>query len=272
MQFRHLSLFFVSLFLITSCGCGSVSSITASAAKSDNPNAPKRYSYKVINTYPHSVESYTQGLYWSDGFLWESTGEFGNSAFQKVELESGKIVERIPLDYKYFGEGAALLNGKIYQLTWTNQTAFVYDAATLELLNEVNYQGEGWGITTDGEKLYMSNGTHHLYVVEPDGFEREKTLTVTMNGRPLREVNELEWIEGKIWANIFMSDLIVIINPESGNVEGMVDFGGILPESERHPNTDVFNGIAYDAELKRIFVTGKNWSQLFEIEIVELDE
>lgn len=263
---------FFSILFITSCGCGTKSSLATASNANEGKKRATGYGYRVVNSYPHSTTSYTQGLYWHDGYLWEGTGEFGTSALLKVELESGEILERRPLGKEYFGEGIALFDDKIYQLTWFNQKAFVYDAKTLKLLKEIDYSGEGWGITTDGNTLYMSDGSQHLYTVNPKTLKRESRTTVTLNGRPLREINELEWIEGRIWANVFVRDQIVIINPESGVVEGVVELEGILPESERHPNTDVLNGIAYDAELGRIFVTGKNWSRLFEIEIVEIDE
>lgn len=277
MYIKRLIFIALTTILFISCGCGGKKATQTSKSTQNEAymdvkqpgSAPIQYTYKVKNSFPHSMTSYTQGLYWHEGYLWESTGEFGRSAFLKVDLESGNILHNIPLEDKYFGEGAALLNNKIYQLTWMNQMAFVYDAESLEKIDEFKYQGEGWGITTDGEKLYMSNGTHEIYILNPNDFSREATIDVRMNNRRVREINELEWIDGKIWANIFMSDLIIIINPSSGVVEGVVDLDGILPESEQHPNTDVLNGIAYDKEGNRIFVTGKNWSKLFEIEIVK---
>ena len=161
-----------------------------------------------------------------------------------------------------------LLDGKIYQLTWENNKAYVYDAATGRQLRTFAYAGEGWGLTTDGEKLYMSDGTATIYTVNPATFRREKRVTVTFQGTPVNYLNELEWIGGRIWANVYVTDQIVIIDPASGIVEGVIDLRGLLPDEEIAPDTDVLNGIAYDSASERIFVTGKRWSKLFEIEII----
>ncbi len=173
------------------------------------------------------------------------------------------------LDDKYFGEGIALLGGKIYQLTWLEGEALAYDAATLKRTGEFAYQGEGWGLTTDGKLLYMSDGTSEIRVVDPSDFSIKNSFEVSLGGRRVNMLNELEWIDGHIWANIYMGNSIVIINPGNGNVEGVIDLTGLLPLADYAPDTDVLNGIAYDAAAGRIFVTGKKWNKLFEIEIVE---
>lgn len=167
-----------------------------------------------------------------------------------------------------FGEGIALLDGKIYQLTWENNKAYVYDAATGRQLRTFAYAGEGWGLTTDGERLYMSDGSEYLRILDPETFRVQRSVPVTFRGAPVQLLNELEWIDGKIWANVYVTDQIVIIDPASGIVEGVIDLRGLLPDEEIAPDTDVLNGIAYDAASERIFVTGKRWSKLFEIEII----
>lgn len=229
---------------------------------------PAQYTYRVKASYPHPTDAYTQGLQYADGLLWEGTGQYGQSVVRKTDLETGcsKTVARLPRSE--FGEGIALLDGKLYQLTWHANTCHVYDAATMEKLREFRYPGEGWGLTTDGEKLYMTDGSAKIYTVDPATFRRERRTTVTCQGQPVDYLNELEWIDGKLWANVYTTDRIVIIDPATGKVEGIVDLEGILPPAERGPETDVLNGIAYDAERRRIFVTGKNWSRIFEIETI----
>lgn len=251
--------------LLAACGGN-----TAGARKpSVQPLQPKRYSYTVRNVYPHLTTSYTQGLQFADGVLWEGTGQHGESVLQTVDLETGraKVVARLPR--ADFGEGITLLDGKVYQLTWQSNKAYVYDAATGAKLREHRYPGEGWGLATDGEKLYMSNGSEYIYTIDPETFKREKSTVVTVAGEPVNLLNELEWIDGKIWANVYTTDLIVIIDPASGVVEGIVDLAGLLPESEITSSTDVLNGIAWDQAMGRIFVTGKNWPKLYEITLSE---
>ncbi len=230
---------------------------------------PIHYTYTVKNVYPHNESSYTQGLYWHEGYLWEGTGQYGQSALMQVDLRTGDAVRSVELDGGYFGEGITLLDGRIYQLTWLEGQCIVYDAVTLDVIGSFEYAGQGWGLTTDGTYLYMSNGSHEIYVLDPAGFRRRDMIRVSVGRRRLSQLNELEWIEGRIWANIYGSDQIAIINPEDGVVEGLVNLEGLLPDSERTPRTDVLNGIAYDESTGRIFVTGKNWSRLFEIEIRE---
>lgn len=272
---KRVSLFFMALTIPCACGGGRNNLSTGSgntnadAVPSVVRQAVTQYTYVVKNIYPHNGRSYTQGLYWHDGYLWEGTGQHGESALKQVDLTSGKILKEVELDDKYFGEGIALLDGKIYQLTWLDHIGFIYDAGTLKQTGEFKYAGEGWGLTTDGKKLYMSNGTNEIQVINPDGFKQESVIRVTLNNKRVKMLNELEWIDGKIWANVYESDSVMIIDPETGKVEGVVDFTGILPDSDKTIWTDVFNGIAYDAETGRIFVTGKNWSKLFEIELKE---
>ncbi len=227
---------------------------------------PVKYTYSVKAVYPHDTNSYTQGLQFIDGVLWEGTGEWGKSVLQKVDLQSGKAEVLASLPKSEFGEGITVLGDKVYQLTWTNNKVHVYDLQGNHL-KDMRYVGEGWGLTSDGESLYMSNGTTDIYKVNPETFKREGKITVTLRGEAVNFINELEWIDGKIWANVYTTDYVVIINPQTGIVEGMIDFTGLLKEEDMTERTDVLNGIAYDAEGKRIFVTGKLWNKLFEVEI-----
>lgn len=226
----------------------------------------RQYGLQVVKTYPHDTKAYTQGLFFHDGRFYESTGQFGQSSFREVELETGKVLEKISFNEKYFGEGSVMLDGKLYILTWYNKVAFVYDASTLKYEKSYSYPREGWGLTTDGKQLIASDGSSKLYFMDGD-FRQKRVLDVKMNGRPVRYLNELEWIDGKIWANVFMTDMIVIINPKTGEVEGTVDCSGLLSKSDRKPDTDVLNGIAYDKVSDKIYITGKNWPKLFEIKL-----
>lgn len=227
------------------------------------------YGYKVVATYPHSTGSYTQGLFWHDGRLYEGTGGYGQSALMTVDLETGKAGGRVDIPSKFFGEGIALLGDKIYQLTWMEGLAFVYDAATFAKTGEIGYRGEGWGLTSDGEKLYMSDGSDKIYTVDPVDFRRTSTINIRQGNHAVDRLNELEWIDGEIWANVYMTDRIVRIDPATGTVTGVVELTDLLPFADRAPDTDVLNGIAYDPTAGRIFVTGKNWPKLFEIELIE---
>lgn len=227
---------------------------------------PVKYTYNIKAVYPHDTNSYTQGLQFVDGVLWEGTGEWGKSVLQKVDLQSGKAEVLATLPKSEFGEGITVLGDKVYQLTWTNNKVHVYDLQGNHL-KDMRYVGEGWGLTSDGESLYMSNGTTDIYKMNPETFKREGKITVTMRGEAVNFINELEWIDGKIWANVYTTDYVVIINPQTGIVEGLIDFTGLLKPEDVTERTDVLNGIAYDAEGKRIFVTGKLWNKLFEIEI-----
>ena len=238
--------------------------------KSATPQAvePIFYTYEVVAKYPHLRTSYTQGLQFVDGAMWEGTGEYGRSQLLRIDLATGKVLQNKKLSKEEFGEGITVLGDKIYQLTWLNGKLHIYDKATLRHLATHTYKGEGWGLTTDSEKLYMSDGTNYIRVLNTETLAQERRFGVTLRGESLQYLNELEWIDGKIWANVYTTDHIVIINPENGVVEGVINLSGILPEKERDSRTDVLNGIAYDKTTKRIFVTGKNWSKLFEIRVI----
>lgn len=223
--------------------------------------------FRVLATYPHDTTAFTQGLLWHDGHLIEGTGREKHSKLRRLDLESGKVLLRHKLPHDVFGEGVALANGKLIQLSWKNKRAFVYDAKTFEPLTEWRYEGEGWGLTFDGQQLIMSDGSSRLSFRDPETFAIKSTLPVTFNGKPVQNLNELEWIEGEIWANVWLTDYIVRINPKTGIVEKYLDCTNLLDSSRRRGQEDVLNGIAYDAEKKRVFLTGKLWPQLFEIKV-----
>ena len=228
----------------------------------------KNYVLQVVNSYPHDRTSYTQGLFFHDGQMYESTGLNGKSTFRKVDIATGKALSRLNFDRKYFIEGSVEKDGKIFILTWENNLAFIYDAATLQYRSSYSYPREGWGLTTDGKYLIASDGSSRLYFMD-DTFNVKKTLTVKLEGRQVSLLNELEYIDGRIWANVYLSDLIVIIDPETGNVTATVDCSGLLPRNLRDRDTDVLNGIAYNPADGRIYLTGKNWCRLYEVKIVE---
>lgn len=228
--------------------------------------APRIYGHTVKKIYSHSTSAYTQGLLWNGIHLYESTGLEGESSLRKTEL-TGKVLRSVPLKEEYFGEGLAYHDGKLYQLTWQNNIALVYDMATFEQVARFGYNGEGWGLTSDGQYLYMSDGSEKIYVLDPRTFNRLRTIEVYTDAKKIEWINELEWIEGEIWANIYTTDIIIRIDPSTGAVTGIVDMAGLLNESDKGPKTDVLNGIAYDTGGKRIFVTGKKWPKLFEVEV-----
>ena len=255
------------LLAAVSCGGRHAGATAAAAAE---PTEPVQYSCRVKAVYPHPAERYTQGLQYVDGTMWEGTGLHGESAIYATDLATGSTRLFARSARSEFGEGITVLDGKLYQLTWTDNKAHVYDVATGRSVGEFRYSGEGWGLTSDGKKLYMSNGTSRIWRIDPATFRREASIDVTMRGEPVEYLNELEWIDGRIWANVYTTDAIVIIDPSTGVVEGVVDLRGLLPDEDRTPQTDVLNGIAYDAAGRRIFVTGKRWNKIFEIEITEL--
>jgi len=225
---------------------------------------PQMYNVKVVKEYPHDVTSYTQGLFFHDGSLYESTGQWGRSSFRKINLNDGKPLRFLKFDKKYFVEGSVMFDDKLYILTWTDKVVFVYDAATLSYRKTCRYPREGWGLTTDGKSLIASDGTSRIYFMDAD-LNVLRTLKVTLGSSAVKYLNELEWIDGKIWANVYMSDLIYVIDPESGNVESVISCSGLLPASMRTSDTDVLNGIAYDEVNHKIYITGKNWPRLYEV-------
>lgn len=225
-----------------------------------------RYTVKVVNEYPHDTEAYTQGLFFHEGKLYESTGLNGKSSLRIVDLESGEVVEKKTFNKKYFAEGSVILADKLYLLTWQNRIAFTYDVKSFSFDNSYTYNREGWGLTTDGVSLIASDGSSRLFFLDKD-FKTQRSVEVTLNGKPVSYLNELEYIGGKIWANVYTTDMILIINPSNGVVEGVIDCEGLLPSYLTTPKTDVLNGIAVlDG---RIFLTGKNWPRMYEVILVE---
>ena len=223
-----------------------------------------QYVVKVVNEYPHDVKSYTQGLFFKDGVMYESTGQWGESTFRIVNLKTGKAEKKLDFDRKYFLEGSIILGDNLYILTWTNKVVFVYDAVTLKYKQTYSYPREGWGLTTDGENLIASDGSDRIYFLDPN-LKLKKTIHVKLNGKAVKYINEMEMIDGKIWANVYMTDMILIINPENGEVTGQIDCTGLLPKELRTPSTDVLNGIAVNDG--RIYLTGKYWPRVYEIQL-----
>ena len=228
----------------------------------------KEYKVKVVKEYPHDTNSYTQGLFFYKGDMYESTGQYGSSTFRKVDIATGEPLEKLDFNRKYFVEGSVVFGDNLYILTWESKVAFIYDANTLEYKSTYSYPREGWGLTTDGRQLIASDGSSRLYFLDGE-YKLQKAVDVKLDGRPVRNLNELEYIDGKVWANVYMTDLIVIINPSTGAVEGTVDCTGLLPASLRDRRTDVLNGIALDPATGKIYLTGKYWKRLYEIELVE---
>lgn len=225
----------------------------------------KHYKARALKTYQRNRNIFTQGLEFYNGMLYESSGEYGKSYVHILDFPSMKVKAHTNLDAKYFAEGITILNDKMYLLTWLEKKCFVFDAKTLKQIAEFQYNTEGWGITNDGKYLYMTDGSQYIYVLDPETFKQVDRLEVMLGDKPLKELNELEWIEGEIWANIFTLDTIVRINPLTGAVVGIVDASDLLLRKDYNSNTDVLNGIAYDKVTKKIYLTGKNWPKLFEV-------
>jgi glutamine cyclotransferase len=227
------------------------------------------YSYKIKNSWPHDRRAYTQGLIFFEGLLWESTGQYGASSLRKVELKTGKVIKQISVPANYFAEGMTVFHNKVFQLTWQEHKGFIYDPATFQKQGEFNYTGEGWGLTHDGESLIMSDGTDRIRFLDPSTLATTRTISVTEGDEPIDQLNELEYIDGEIYANIYQTDRIARISPKTGKILGWIDLTGLLSAKDRTGGEDVLNGIAYDEAGKRLFVTGKLWPKLFEIEIVK---
>lgn len=226
------------------------------------------YTYKIINAYHHDPGAFTQGLVFEDGFLYEGTGIYGRSSLRKVELETGKVLQIRKLSDQYFGEGITIFSDTIIQLTWQSRVGFVYRKESFDVVSQFHYSTEGWGITHDGVHLIMSDGTSTLYFLDPETFEVVNHVDVHDGTTPVTDLNELEYIQGEVYANVWQTDFIARIDPQTGAVVGWIDLKGLLPPGEHGAHVDVLNGIAYDVEHDRLFVTGKLWPTLFEIELV----
>ena len=227
-------------------------------------------SIKVINIYPHDSKAFTQGLFHYNGYLYESTGLKGQSTLRKVNIQSGRVLQELKLDQKYFAEGITIHKNKIYQLTWQNNIVLVYDLSSFKLLNKFSYSSEGWGITTDGKNFFKSNGTEVIDCIDPEYFTVVRKINVHDGKTAISNLNELEFIRGEIWANIFMENIIVRISPLTGEVLDWVDLSPLYDLLPANCRVDVLNGIAYDQDNNRIFITGKLWPKIFEIKIVGL--
>jgi glutamine cyclotransferase len=227
------------------------------------------YSYEVVHVWPHDANAFTQGLVFHDGKLLESTGEVGHSSLRRVEIETGKVLQKIDVPAPFFAEGITLLKGKIYQLTWQHQIGFIYDGWTFDKIGEFKYQGEGWGLTTDGQSLILSDGSNQIRFLDPDSFQVRKTIAVLDGSAPVNEINELEYVKGEIYANIWHDNRIARIDPQTGCVVGWIKLAGLLKPGEVEDEEAVLNGIAYDEAGDRLFVTGKLWPKLFEIRVIQ---
>lgn len=285
---RTLATLCIAGLIVTGCGTPQASAPTASPATSDPaqqtaaiprttpapaPEAPKpvtRQTYEIVRQVPHDIAAFTQGLFFHDGVLFESTGRYGESQVRKLDPATGDLLAVQNLPEAVFGEGSARWGDKMIVLTWRSGSGFVVDLDTLEPIGGFSYPGEGWGLTANDRHLIQSNGSNQLLFLDPETYKITKRVRVTLDGKPLSNLNELEWIDGEIWANVWQADQIVRIDPESGHVIGIIDLTDLFPANEREvPLDDVLNGIAYDAANNRIFVTGKHWPTLFEIRIVD---
>jgi glutamine cyclotransferase len=260
---------FVGMLLLPACGeHAATQDVPSPVVGTSAPAEPPTYTYSVISQWPHDTSAFTEGLVYDQGTLWESTGLNGASSLRKVDLQTGQVLEEYALPGQYFGEGLTLFGGKLIQLTWQTQIGFVYDPGCFCPVGTFTYDGEGWGLTHDDHSLIMSDGTEQIRFLDPQTFAVTQTISVFDHGQPLRNINELEYINGEIYANIWQTDRIVRIDPASGAILGWIDLTGLLPIADRGPTTDVLNGIAYDDATGRLFVTGKDWPELFQIALV----
>ena len=265
---RRIGGFLIVLLSFATLNCQTTSTANLPRPETDGKETVTNYDYQVVHVYPHDPDAYTQGLIFHDGKLLESTGQVGHSSLRRVELETGKVLQRVDVPQPYFAEGTTLLKGKIYQLTWQHQLGFIYDAWTFEKIGKFSYQGEGWGLANDGQSLILSDGSDRIRFLDPDNFQVRKTVPVRDGSTPVTEINELEYIKGEIYANIWHADRIARIDAQTGRVVGWIDLQGLLPRTEVRDEEAVLNGIAYDETSGRLFVTGKLWPKLFEIRLV----
>lgn len=245
-----------------------LAAVFVSAAALNAQDKAPTYGYRIVHAYPHDPKAFTQGLIYLNGYLYESTGLEGQSTLRKVDLQTGKVSQRYDLAPDIFGEGLTNWKNTLVQLTWKKQTGFVYDRATFHLLRTFHYTGEGWGLTQDGTNIIMSDGSSSLRFWNPQNFKEVKRIAVTDGGVEVHDLNELEYIHGQIYANVWQTDLIAIISPQSGHVTAWIDLTGLRPASTKADSNAVLNGIAFDAAHNRLFVTGKLWPKIFEIKLV----
>jgi glutamine cyclotransferase len=246
--------------------CTALCAQTAKQAPAAKPTAAPVYGYKIVRTYPHDRTSFTEGFFVLDGQFWESTGLEGRSYIRRIDIESGRVLQQYNIPSKYFGEGIVIIGNQLFELTYKHGLAFVYDKSTFQLLKTFQYSGEGWALTTDGKNLIFDDGSSVLKFLDPATFKEVRRITVTDAGQPVDQINELEYIKGEIWANIWQEEKIARIDPRTGKINSWLDMRGLLSVMES-VGTDVLNGIAYDAKTDRIFVTGKFWPKVFEITV-----
>jgi glutamine cyclotransferase len=262
--------FVILLLFAAACDISQANNSGIQQPQATVPFRVQNFNYEVINTYPHDPGALTQGLVYHQGFLYESTGLEGRSSLRQVDLATGQVLKKTDVPTPYFAEGLALFNNHFYQLTWQSQKAFVYNfdfAHAFAPIKTFSYSGEGWGLTDNGQSLIMSNGSNQIRFLDPETFQVQRTISVTENDRPVNMLNELEFIKGEIFANIWLTDRIVRIDPASGRVTGWINLAGLLSSEERN-RADVLNGIAYDEAGDRLFVTGKLWPKLFQIRLI----
>ncbi len=264
---RLISLSAVIFLFLLSSGCQTGAVANHSATNNADKDSVPKYGYEIVNTWPHDKDAYTQGLVFHEGKLLESTGQEGRSSLRRVEPETGKIMNMINVPRPYFAEGITLFKGKIYQLTWQHQLGFVYDAESFEKLSEFSYLGEGWGLTNDGSSLIMSDGTNRIRFLNPDNFRVNRTISVLEGRTAVSSLNELEYVHGEIYANIWHKERVARIDAQTGRVVGWIDLTGLRALSDANDNEAVPNGIAYDENNDRLFVTGKLWPKLYEIRV-----
>ena len=261
------------LFLFGACHGPNVptSAVVTSAAEGSAATEPPIYTYEIVNAYPHDRTSFTQGLVFDNGVFYESAGlnaqHGGHSSLRKVEVTTGKVLKKTDVPEPYFAEGLALFDGKLFQLTWQEQKGFIYDRDTFAPKGEFQYRGEGWGLTHDGKSLILSDGSHQLRFLDPETFQEQRKISVYDKDRRIEKMNELEYVKGEIFANIWQEDRIVRVDPKDGKILGWIDMRDLLKPEDENSDTDVLNGIAYDAAQDRLFVTGKKWPKLFEIRL-----
>jgi glutaminyl-peptide cyclotransferase len=249
----------IAAVLLSACACGPAS----------QAGGIPEYGYEVAHTYPHDPGAFTQGLFYLNGFLYEGTGLPGESSIRKVRLETGEVLQKRDVPDPYFGEGIVNWKDRLIELTWQAQAGFIYDLDSFAPRGEFQYPGEGWALTQDGKRIIMSDGSPELRFWDPETLKEMGRITVTDEGRPVKNLNELEWVKGEIYANIWQTNRVARIDPATGKVTGWIDLAGLLSPADRTEQTDVLNGIAYDAQGDRLFVTGKKWPKLFEIKLVK---
>jgi glutaminyl-peptide cyclotransferase len=228
------------------------------------------YGYQVVRTYPHDTSAYTEGFFYLDGYFYEGTGNIGASTIRKVDMNTGKVLQKADLPPPDYGEGIVAWKNRLIQLTWQSHHGYIYDLKTFKQIGKFDYPGEGWALTDDGHQIYMSDGTPTLRILDPSTLKQVGKIDVTAEGRPLANLNELEWVKGQIYANVWLTHFIARIDPASGKVVGVINLTGLGPKpgETQDPSNDVLNGIAYDAKQDRLFVTGKRWPLIYEIKLV----